>query len=207
MCPIELSARAARVPIPVHHDRTRIGTCDLRVLRGTGSLLVSGVLRRAGEQFVLTEWKSTGSNPGPRSFFRNPLVYTSTLVVIGALYVCGVFFFRWQSNRDADRRAAEKLAQEKMANAQRAYESLGGSQFAILNFYVTPSLIHPGESTQLCYGVSNAKEVRLDPPAGNVWPSAARCVSASPSKETTYTLTAVDAQGNTKTATLTVLVK
>ena len=156
---------------------------------------------------MLTEWKSTGSNPGPRSFFRNPLVYTSTLLVIGALYVGGVFLFRWESNRAEDRRTAEKIAQQKTADAQRAYESLGGSQFAILNFYVTPSLIHPGESTQLCYGVSNAKEVRIDPPAGNVWPSAARCISASPRKETTYTLTAVDAQGNTKTATLTVQVK
>lgn len=156
---------------------------------------------------MLTEWKSTASNPGPRSFFRNPLVYTSALVVIGALYVGGILFFRWESNREADRSAAEKLAQEKTANAQRAYESLGGSQFAILNFYVTPSLIRPGQSTQLCYGVSNAKEVRLDPPAGSVWPSAARCVAASPKKDTTYTLTAVDAQGNTKTATLTVQVK
>jgi len=156
---------------------------------------------------MLDEWKSAGSNLGPRSFFRNPLVYTSTLVVIGALYVGGVLFFRWESNRDADRRAAEKLAQEKSANAQRAYDSLGGSQFAILNFYVTPSLIHSGETTQLCYGVSNAKEVKLDPPAGGVWPSVSRCVSAAPKRDTTYTLTAVDAQGNTKTATLTVLVR
>jgi hypothetical protein len=156
---------------------------------------------------VLTEWKSAGSNPGPRSFFRNPLVYTSTLVVIGALYVGGVLFFRWEGNRETDRRAAEKLAQEKAADAQRTYESLGGSQFAILNFYVAPNLIRPGESTQLCYGVSNAKEVRLDPPAGSVWPSAARCVEVSPKKDTTYTLTAVDAQGNTKTATLTVQVR
>jgi len=156
---------------------------------------------------MLDEWKSAGSNPGPRSFFRNPLVYTSTLVVIAALYAGGVLFVRWQSNRDADRRAADKLAREKAANAQRAYDSLGGSQFAILNFYVTPSLIRPGEATQLCYGVSNAKEVRLDPPAGNVWPSVSRCVPASPRKDTTYTLTAVDAQGNSRTATVTVQVR
>lgn len=156
---------------------------------------------------MLTEWKSAGSNPGPRSFFRNPLFYTSTMLVIGALYVCGVFFFRWESNREVDQRAAEKIAQQKTADAQRAYESLGGSQFAILNFYVAPNVIHPGESTQLCYGVSNAKELRLDPPAGNVWPSVGRCIPVSPRKETTYALTAVDAQGNTKTATVTVQVK
>jgi hypothetical protein len=157
--------------------------------------------------FMLTEWKSAGSNPGPRSFFRNPLVYTSTLLVIGMLYAGGVLFFRWQSNRDVDSRAAAEDVRQKAANAQRAYDSLGGSQFAILNFYATPGAIHPGAATQLCYGVSNAKEVKLDPPVASVWPSATRCVAASPRKETTYTLTAVDAQGNTKTATLTVQVK
>jgi hypothetical protein len=156
---------------------------------------------------MLTEWKSAGSNPGPRSFFRNPLVYTSTLLVLGALYAGGILFYRWESNRDADRRAAEEDARQKAANAQRAYESLGGSQFAILNFYATPKAIHAGEVTQLCYGVSNAKEVKLDPPASAVWPSVGRCVAASPRKETAYTLTAVDAQGNTKTATVTVQVK
>lgn len=156
---------------------------------------------------MLDAWKSEGSNPGPRSFFRNPLVYTSTLLVIGVIYVGGVLFVRWQNNRDIERRAAEKQAQENAANAQRAYESLGGSQFAILNFYVTPSLIRSGEATQLCYGVSNAKEVRLDPPAGSVWPSVSRCIAASPKKDTTYTLTAVDAQGNTRTATVSVQVR
>lgn len=156
---------------------------------------------------MLTEWKSAGSNPGPRSFFRNPLLYTTTLLVVGALYAGGVLFFRWEGNRDADRRAAEEDARQKAANAQRAYDSLGGSQFAILNFYATPSSVHPGQATQLCYGVSNAKDVKLDPPVASVWPSATRCVAASPRKETTYTLTAVDAQGNTKTATLTVQVK
>jgi hypothetical protein len=163
--------------------------------------------RVQGSVFVLTEWKSAGSNPGPRSVFRNPLVYTTTLLVIGALYAGGVLFFRWENNRDADRRAAEEDAQQKAVSAQRAYDSLGGSQFAILNFYATPSSIHPGEATQLCYGVSNAKEVKLDPPVASVWPSATRCVAASPHKETTYTLTAVDAQGNTKTATVQVQVK
>lgn len=156
---------------------------------------------------MLDAWKSAGSNPGPRPFFKNPLVYTSTLVVIAALYSGGVLFFRWESNRETDQRAAEKAAQEKAADARRAYESLGGSKFEILNFYVAPNLIRPGEQTQLCYGVSNAKEVRLDPPAGAVWPSSARCVYVSPKKDTTYTLTAVDARGNTKTAAATVQVR
>ena len=156
---------------------------------------------------MLTEWKSAGSNPGPRPFFKNPLVYTSTLVVIAALYAGSVLFFRWESNRETDQRAAEEAAQKKAADDKQAYELLGGNKFEILNFYVAPNLIRPGEQTQLCYGVSNAKEVRLDPPVAPVWPSSARCVYISPRKDTTYTLTAVDAQGNIRTATVTMRVR
>jgi hypothetical protein len=59
----------------------------------------------------------------------------------------------------------------------------------------------------MCYGVSNAKSVKLDPPDANVWPSNDRCLQISPKKTTTYTFTADDGQGNTKTATLTIEVK
>jgi len=156
---------------------------------------------------MLDEWKSAGQNPGPRPFFKNPLVYTSTLLVIAVLYAGSVLFFRWESNRETDQRAAEEATQKKAADDKRAFESLGGDKFEILNFYVAPNLIRPGEQTQLCYGVSNTKEVRLDPPAGAVWPSSARCVYVSPKKNTTYTLTVLDAQGNTKTATATVQVR
>jgi len=86
-------------------------------------------------------------------------------------------------------------------------ETLGGNKFDILNFYASPGKIRRGESAQLCYGVSNAKTVRLDPPAGDVWPSYSRCFDVTPSKDTTYTLTADDGQGNTKTASLTIEVR
>jgi hypothetical protein len=85
---------------------------------------------------------------------------------------------------------------------------LGGNRFDILNFYASPPAIQRGDSVQLCYGVSNAKEVRLEPnPEAGVWPSFSRCITVSPKKSTTYTLTAVDAAGNSKAATLEVKVQ
>jgi len=48
--------------------------------------------------------------------------------------------------------------------------------------------------------------VKLDPPVASMWPSANRCFSVSPTKDTTYTLTAEDAAGNSKTASLTLKV-
>ena len=82
-----------------------------------------------------------------------------------------------------------------------------GKELAIQSFYASPGAIHKGESVQLCYGVANAKDVKLEPQPNPVWPSYSRCVNVSPAKSTTYTLTISDASGNTKTQSLEVTVK
>lgn len=113
------------------------------------------------------------------------------------------FYLQWEAGREMRQKAVEK----KRAEDQRAVELLGGNRFEILEFYASPGVIARGASVTLCYGVSNAKSVRLDPPAGDIWPALNHCLEASPTKDTTYTLTAQDAQGNTKTATVKVLVR
>lgn len=106
-----------------------------------------------------------------------------------------------------ERRMEEKKAEQKRAEDERSIETLGGNRFEIQSFYAMPGIIRRGGAAQLCYGVSNAKTVRLDPPAGEVWPSYSRCIEVSPKKDTTYTLTAEDAGGHTKTASLTLKVQ
>jgi len=78
---------------------------------------------------------------------------------------------------------------------------MGGDRFEILNFYAYPGVIQRGDLTTLCYSVSNAKSVTLEPQSNAVWPAFEGCVSVSPKKTTTYTFTATDATGNKKTAT------
>lgn len=134
--------------------------------------------------------------------FRNPFLYTSILLVAALFYVGWVFTARRQENREMEQRAKE----HQKAEATRTYEMLGGNRFEILDFYAVPGVIHRGDSAQLCYGVSNAKTVKLEPQTSAVWPSLTRCVDVAPKKDTTYTLTAEDGQGNTRTATLTVQV-
>lgn len=149
---------------------------------------------------MLTEWKSTNSNPGPRNVLRNPLFYTSSLIVLALIYVGLVFFFRWEQNRELERKAEQKKAQEAQ-DAKASYEMLGGNRFEILNFYISPAIMKRGETAQLCYGVSNTKTVSIDPPVSNsMWPALMRCIPVEPKKDTAYTLTATDAAGNTKTA-------
>jgi hypothetical protein len=139
----------------------------------------------------------------PLKGFRNPLLYTSVLLGIAVLYVGWVFFSRWQENREMERKAAE----EKRAEDKSVVEMLGGNRFAILNFYASPGEVRRGETAQLCYGVANAKTVRLEPQTSPVWPSYNHCVDVAPTKDTTYTLTAEDAAGHIQTATVAVKVR
>lgn len=146
--------------------------------------------------------------PAPeKSIFKNPLLYSSTLVGLALLVVGWILFSRWQENRSIERRAQEERARKQSENDRIALEQFGGKELDIQSFYASPGAIRKGESVQLCYGVANAKTITLEPQSNAVWPSYARCVSVSPSKSTTYTLTISDAAGNTKTQTLTVSVE
>jgi hypothetical protein len=134
--------------------------------------------------------------------FKNPLFYSSMLVGIAFLIVLGILLSRWQENRSIERRARKETSQRHLENDRIALEQFGGKELAIQTFYASPGAIHKGESAQLCYGVANAKTVKLEPQPTAVWPSYARCVRISPAKNTTYTLTISDTAGNTKTQSL-----
>jgi hypothetical protein len=146
-------------------------------------------------------------NPEPKSALRNPLLYSSIAIGIALLYVGWIFFSRSQENRAIEQKTEEEKAQKQRENDRAAVELLGGKELAIQMFYASPDTIHRGESTRLCYGVANAKTVKLEPQSNPVWPSLSRCVEVAPAKTTTYTLIIEDAPGNTKSQTLEVKVR
>ncbi len=142
-----------------------------------------------------------------KTLFKNPLLYSSLLVVTALLVVLWILYSRWQENRSIERRTREETARKQLESDRIALEQLGGKELAIQSFYASPGAIHKGESVQLCYGVANAKAVKLEPQPNAVWPSYARCVNVSPAKTTEYTLTISDASGNTKSQSLQVNVR
>lgn len=144
--------------------------------------------------------------PDQKPLWKNPFVYTGSILFIVAIYVGWILFSRWNENRRIERRAREAAAQKQREQDRSTVEQMGGSELAIQSFYGN-SQIRRGQSGQLCYGVANAKKVTLDPPAGPVWPSYARCLDISPSKTTTYTLTASDEAGHSASQTFTVKVQ
>ena len=74
----------------------------------------------------------------------------------------------------------------------------------ILAFYPRETMVTQGEATVLCYGVSDAESVHIDPPVDGVWPALNRCVEVRPKGETLYTLTAEGADGKTVTQSVSI---
>jgi hypothetical protein len=145
--------------------------------------------------------------PPSKSLFKNPMLYTSAAIVIVVLVVGWILVSRWLENRGIEKRASEERTQKQQEQDRVTLEQLGGKELAIQNFYAIPGEIRRGGTVQLCYGVANAKIVKLEPQSNPVWPSYSRCVDVAPKKTTTYTLTIADANGNTKTQTLEVKVR
>lgn len=139
----------------------------------------------------------------PYSRLRAALRFSWLLVVLAGIYSGWVLLER----REQDRRMQREVEQQRLEAARRTVEALGGDRFEILHFYASPGVVTRGGEAQLCYGVSNAKTVRLDPPAGAVWPSFGRCLYVKPEEDTTYTLTITHANGQTKSESLTIQVR
>lgn len=143
------------------------------------------------------------ATPEPSDGFRNYWIVSSVVILLAALYVGWIFYSRWQDNRALE----EKAAAQRRAQDERTVQGMGGNRFDILGFYANPASIHSGDTTDLCYSVSNAKTVKLEPQTHPVWPAFSHCVQVTPRKTTTYTFTAEDGAGHTKEAKVEVKVR
>src|ERR1700719_1489575 len=146
------------------------------------------------------------NEPPQKSIFKNPLIYSSLLILIVAAYVGWILLSRHQATRAYEQRAEQAQAKKQRESDQAAIEQLGGDDLAIQMLYATPT-IHRGETAQICYGVANAKSVTLAPQSSKVWPSHNLCVDVKPVKTTTYTLVATGAAGQNVSQQVTVEVR
>lgn len=148
-----------------------------------------------------------GDNAAPeKSIFRNPFLYSSVAILMLALYVGWILYSRHQANRAYDERVREAQVKRQQEADRAAIEQLGGSELAIQMLYATPR-IRRGDTAQICYGVSNAKSVTLEPQNNPVWPSHNLCIDVKPTKTTAYTLTAAGADGKSVSQQITVEVR
>jgi hypothetical protein len=126
-------------------------------------------------------------------------------VAIAAVYLGYVLLARYT----ADRRwmARQNRAQPTEEQKAKFAATYGGTTLKILQFYARDGVVTEDQSTVICYGVLNAKSVRIDPPVTGVYPALNRCVDIAPTHDTKYTLTAEGNDGGTATAEFTLAVK
>lgn len=148
----------------------------------------------------------SSSSSESKSVFKNPSLYSSIVLIVVAVVVGWILFSRWSDNRQIERQAAQQEQEKQRESDRTALDQMGGKTLDIQAFYANPGAVHRGETVQLCYGVANAKNVKLEPQSNPVWPSYSRCVDVKPTKTTTYTLTIDDGAGNTKTESIEVKV-
>ncbi len=124
-------------------------------------------------------------------------------MVLAALYSGWIFYSRRQSAAEAERQLQQKQTDEE----RRVVAEFGGDQLKILSFGATMGEVSPGGRVVLCYGVSNATQVKIEPGVEPIKPAITHCLDVFPKKTTTYTLKAEDAKGNSKSALITIRVR
>jgi hypothetical protein len=124
--------------------------------------------------------------------------------VVAAFLYAGVTIYVRSERNEAIDEAAER---ERAEQDRRVYEQLGAGELKIVTFYANPPVISRGDTGKLCFGVANAKEVRIEPDVEPVPPVLSRCVEVKPRTSTTYTLTATDARGETASKQVDVAVR
>src|SRR5688572_20581931 len=119
------------------------------------------------------------------------------------IYATTTVFLRWRSNRAIDEAALRKRAESD----REIVEQLGGGNLKVLTFYANPPVLGRGERGLLCYGVANAKSVRIEPEVEELKPALSRCFEVKPTTSTTYTMTASDAEGRAESRTAEIVVR
>jgi hypothetical protein len=136
------------------------------------------------------------------SLLRRLLPFLAVAVVAAVLYDAWTFYSRWSYARHAE----QARQQQEASDARKTIEMLGGGQLKILDFYASPAAVKRGGQTMLCFGVSGAKSVRIEPPIEDVHPALSHCMQVSPGADTEYKLIAEDAAGHRETQSVAVKV-
>ncbi len=138
------------------------------------------------------------------SFRRLALLWWRVTLTLAVVYVGWTFLARYLAGEHWKQRQRSSATARQEADFERTY---GGTDLKILQFYARDGVVLEGRQTVICYGVLNAREVRLDPPVADVTPSLNRCIEAAPEHDTRYTLTAEGGGGQVVSASFEIQVR
>jgi hypothetical protein len=112
--------------------------------------------------------------------------YLLVVTAIAVGYAAWVMISRHVENR----RIEERDQRHRDAAARALPPELSGTEVKILQFYAMPGELRAGEKGKICYGVLNARAVRMEPAVEALRPVLSRCFEIAPRASTRYTLTA-----------------
>ena len=134
---------------------------------------------------------------------KKVLRWTWIVVAVAAIYAGATLFMRRQANTDAEEAAVRARAESD----RRIVEEYGDGELKVVTLYASPPVLNRGDKGLLCYGVANAKTLKIEPDIEPLAPSLSRCIEVKPAKTTTYKLTATDANGREETRSVDVTVR
>jgi hypothetical protein len=134
---------------------------------------------------------------------RRVMFWLGLVILVALIYDGWIFYSRRSGNREAVQVQADKEVNQE----RETIDAYGGGGLKILSFYAAPGTVVRGSHTNLCYSVTGAKTVRMEPAVDAVWPALTRCVQVSPRKDTEYKLIAEDEAGHSVTQSIAVAVK
>ncbi len=127
---------------------------------------------------------------------RHRHLYAVITLAAGLVYLGWVF-----AGRQLTARRWLRQHESRQTGRNPAFEdAYGGGAVKILAFYARDGVLTEGQSTVLCYGVINARAVRISPPVVGAGVSLNRCLAVAPERDTRYTLTADGNDGHTVSA-------
>ena len=139
------------------------------------------------------------SNLGPSDEPRSHAPFVIAATAVGLIFLGWVLYARGSATPTIE--AAQPASAQRNADTLAFY---GNGKLKVLSFYANPAEVKRGGHALVCYGVSNAATVRIEPPVGETWPSTSRCVEVTAAKDTNYKLTASDSAGHEASRTLSI---
>ena len=130
------------------------------------------------------------------------LRYGGVGFLIALAYLGWILLERRNANREYERQAAE--------SESARYKKLvpATTELNITQFYASKRDAARGESVLVCYGVENARSVRIEPPIDDhLIPLPAKCIPFAPHRTTTLKLLAEGDKGGEATESITVKVR
>jgi hypothetical protein len=137
------------------------------------------------------------TNLGPHDEPRSHAPFVIAATAVGLIFLGWVLYARGSSTPTIE--AARPATVERNAETFAYY---GNGKLKVLSFYANPVEVKRGSRALVCYGVSNAASVRIEPPVGETWPSTSRCVEVTAAKDIDYKLTARDSAGHEEFRTI-----